>query len=106
MFERLLLVAALACCTCGMAWFALSINEHWQKVRGTPPLPRRTQRQLRCMGVAAMLASLLLCLRVDHVSMASLVWLMSIIPAILIVAFTLAWRPHWLSWLVVWVRHP
>jgi hypothetical protein len=106
MVERLLLVAALACCTCGMAWFALSMKAHWRQVRGTPPPAPRTLRQLRWMGVVALLASLSLCLRVDHASMASLVWLMSIIPAILIVAFTLAWRPQWLSWLVLWVRDP
>jgi hypothetical protein len=106
MVERLLLVAALACCTCGMAWLALSMKAHWHQVRGSRPPARGTRRQLRWMGVVALLGSLLLCLQADHVSMASLVWLMSLIPAILIVAFTLAWRPHWLSWLVVWVRDP
>jgi hypothetical protein len=104
MGERLLLAAALLCCTSGMAWFALSMKPHWQKVRGSRPPERRTLLQLRWMGVMALLASLLLCLRADHASMASLVWVMLVIPAILVVAFTLAWRPSWLSWLVVWVR--
>ena len=46
----------------------------------------------------ALLASLLLCLRADHASMAVLVWVMSLAAAALLVAFTLAWRPHWLRW--------
>jgi hypothetical protein len=104
--DALLLATALVCCTCGMAWLALSMKAHWRQVRGTPAPPRGTSRQLRWMGFAAVLASLLLCLRADHLSMAALVWVMSLIPAILIVAFTLAWRPSYLAWLVVWVQIP
>jgi Protein of unknown function (DUF3325) len=104
--DALLLSIALSCCICGMAWFALAMKTHWQQVRGAEPLERATARALRAMGSLALFTAFLICLRVDHVSMASLVWVMSLIPAILVVAFTLSWRPLWLSWLVVWVRVP
>jgi hypothetical protein len=103
MAEALLLALALGCCVSGMAWLSLAMKAHWQQVRGPQPLASGTQRTLRVLGALALLASLVLALYVDHPSMAALVWVMSIIPAILLVAFTLAWRPRWLSWLVVWV---
>jgi hypothetical protein len=106
MVDALLLSVALSCCICGMAWFALAMKAHWHQVRGAERLERATARTLRATGSLALFTALLICLRVDHVSMAALVWVMSLIPAILIVAFTLSWRPSWLSWLIVWVREP
>lgn len=93
------LLLALLSSTCGMAWFALAMNVHWQQVRGESPLPRSTAVALRVAGVIAIALSLWLCLGVDHVSMASLVWVMSLAAAALIVAFTLSWRPRLLAWL-------
>lgn len=104
MAEGLLLAAALLCQVCGMGWLALSMPVHWRQVRATPARADHTPRMLRGLGSLALLASLLLCLRADHASMAALVWVMSVIPAMLLVAFTLAWRPRWLAGLVVWVR--
>jgi hypothetical protein len=104
MAETLLLCAAMLSCVCGMAWLALAMKVHWRQVRADEPPSRGSVLALRALGALALLASLAICLRVDHASMAWLVWVMSVIPAILIVAFVLAWRPHWLSWLVVWVR--
>jgi hypothetical protein len=45
-----------------------------------------------------------LCLNADHVSMASLVWVMSLAASAMVVAFTLTWRPRALAWLVAWVQ--
>jgi len=103
MAKALLLALALGCCVSGMAWLALAMKAHWQQLRGTQPLARRTVWTLRALGSLALLVSLILCLRADHASMAALVWVMSLIPAVMLVAFTLAWRPRWLSWLVAWV---
>jgi hypothetical protein len=104
MVDAVLLGVALLSAVCGMAWLALAMKVHWRQVRGTQPLSRGSALVLRALGALALLASLLICLRVDHASMAALVWVMAIIPAILVIAFTLAWRPRWLAWLVVWVR--
>lgn len=70
-----------------------------------PPESRAAgrQRTLRVMGVLALAASLLACLRADHAGMAALVWIMALAAAALAVAFTLAWRPRWLSPLVAWL---
>lgn len=100
--EALRLSLALLSSTCGMAWFALAMSSHWQQVRGEARLSRTGSVALRIAGAFALGLSLWLCLGVDHVSMASLVWVMSLAVAALIVAFTLSWRPRWLaglSWL-------
>lgn len=84
-----------------MAWFALAMNVHWQQVRAGASLPRGKATALRIAGALALALSLWLCLGVDHVSMASLVWVMSLAAAALIVAFTLSWRPRLLAWLAL-----
>jgi hypothetical protein len=55
------------------------------------------------LGACALVLSLLLCLMADHVTMAPLVWVMSLAAAALIVALTLAWRPRLLLPFVIWV---
>jgi hypothetical protein len=55
---------------------------------------------LRGLGATALAASLALCLAVDHVSMASLVWVMTLAASALVVALTLSFRPGALAWLV------
>lgn len=99
-----MLVAALLACVVGFAWLALAMEPHWRQVRGDAPISRRVVTVLRVLGAAALAASLLLCLQVDHVSMASLVWVMTLAGAALVITFTLAWRPRALAWLVAWVR--
>ncbi len=98
MAEPLLQTLAVLCCYCGMGWLALAMKTHWRQVRGTPLYPR-TLLRLRTAGLGALLAALGLCLGANHVTMAPLVWAMSLTAALLLVAFTLAWRPSWLSWL-------
>jgi len=102
MLDTLLLIAALAASVAGMGWLALAMEVHWEQVRGAHPQPAQLVTQLRCLGAAGLLVSLLLCLKVDHASMASLVWIMSLAFAAISTAFTLTWRPHWLRVLVFW----
>jgi len=100
MVEGLLLLAASLSALCGMGWLALAMKPHWEQLRGGTALSDLMRRELRALGSAALFASLLLCLLADHASMAVLVWMMSLTGASLIVAFTLAYRPSWLGWLL------
>lgn len=97
MRDGLMLLAALLGNTAGMGWLALAMDVHWKQVRGRVPRGPKMVLCLRSLGALALAASLLLCLRVDHPSMASLVWVMALAGAALIIAFTLAWRPRWLA---------
>jgi hypothetical protein len=97
-----LLAAALAANAVGLGWLALAIDVHWRQALGDRPQPRSAVIALRGLGVAALLASLLLCLQVDHASMAALVWVMGFAAAALAVAFALSWRPRVLRVLVLW----
>jgi hypothetical protein len=97
MSDALLLSVALLLTGAGLGWFALSIDAHWRRLRGGRPPRRRIVLLLRAFGCAALAGSLLLCLRVDHGSMASLVWVMMLTACALAVAFVLAWRPRWFT---------
>lgn len=101
-----MLLAALAASVAGMGWLALAMDVHWEQVRGSAPLACGTVRLLRVLGACSLAVSLLLCLAVDHPSMASLVWVMTLAAAAAAIAFTLAWRPAWLGVLVGWARRP
>lgn len=104
MNEGLLLGIALAVTITGLCWMALSLDAHWRQVRGPQRLRPASVKLLRALGAAALALSLGICLRVDHPSMASLVWVMALAASALIVAFTLSWRPRWLAPLVIWIR--
>ena len=101
MHEGLLLAGALAACVAGMGWLALSMEAHWEQVRGTVA-SRAAICRLRVLGALGLACALALCLWVDHPSMAVLVWVMSVTAAALAVALTLTWRPRWLLGLA-WV---
>lgn len=98
-----LLLAALLASLAGMGWLALSMPPHAQQAWGRVPAPA-TLRLLRWLGAVAIVIALALCLRVDHATMAVLVWMMTLTAAALSVAFTLAWRPRRLRWIAPWVR--
>lgn len=102
--DSLQLVLALLLTLIGVAWLALAMQGHWRQVRGDRALTSRTALTLRCLGALALASSLLLYLGVDHGSMASLVWTMSLVASAVIVAFVLSWRPSTLAWLLAWVR--
>lgn len=98
--DALLLSAAVIADVVGMGWLALAMDAHWRRVIGGAA-PRGAQaRWMRGLGALALLVSLALCLRVDHVSMAVLVWVMALSAAATCVALTLTWRARWLRLLV------
>lgn len=97
------LLAAVLCAFGGMGWLALSMPVHAQQAWTHPPT-HAALRVLRWLGAIAIAASLLLCLRADHASMAVLVWAMCLSGGALLTAFILAARPHWLRALAPWVR--
>lgn len=101
--EATLLFAAVACNVASFAWLATAMEVHWQQVRGMQQLSAGMAVLLRVLGACGVVLSLLLCLMADHVTMAPLVWVMSLAAAGLVVAFTLAWRPRLLLPFVVWV---
>lgn len=101
--DALTYTLALAASWTGLAWLALSMDVHWEQVRGEgDALTRSTAVRLRWLGAVALVASLALFISVDHPSMASLVWFMSLAGGALAVAFTLTWNAHWLRPLVAW----
>jgi hypothetical protein len=99
MVERILLGSTLLFAVCGMAWLALAMDVHWRQLHGEMPLSRATAKRLRRSGALALLASLACCIAAEHPSMAALVWVMTTTASALIVTFTLAFRPRWLTFL-------
>lgn len=97
----LLLTAALVACVLGMGWLALAMEVHWAQVR-SGPLSGSGVWRLRVCGALGLGAALLLCLAVDHASMAALVWVMALGASALLVALALSWRPRWLG-VLAWV---
>lgn len=112
MFEisSIMLAAACMASTAGLAFLALAMEVHWKQVQGSRPMLKPKQMLLRGLGVLSLVVSLALCLSADHATMAVLVWVTLLAAGAISVAFTLAWRPHWLALLVAWmpqadVRH-
>lgn len=92
--KALWLMLAYAGGVAGFGWLALAMETHWQQVRGNRPPAAAAPRLLRGLGAGALLLSLLACLRADHVTMAALVWVMTLAAAALTVTFSLSWRPR------------
>lgn len=99
--DALLLFAALLANLVGMGWLALAMEPHWRQVRGDAVRPPALVARLRWLGGAALAASLALCMAVDHPTMATLVWVMTLAAAALGIAFTLSWRARWLRVLLL-----
>jgi len=97
MLDACLLLAAFLAAVAGMGWLALAMEPHWEQACGQAPYQPALAGWLRRLGAAALAASLLLCLAVDHASMAVLVWFMVLAAATLVIAFTLSWRARWLA---------
>lgn len=102
--DLLLRLGALAACFCGLAWVALAMDVHWQQACGGDGPGTVRARALRLLGSTTLAGALALCLAVDHPSMAALVWIMALAGSALGIALLLAWRPHWLGWLVPGAR--
>lgn len=101
MRDAVWLMVALLACTAGMGWLALAMDDHWAQVRASAPSRAQVLR-LRVLGATGLLVGLALCLRVDHASMAVLVWVMALAAAALAIAQVLSWRPRWLR-VLAWV---
>ncbi len=98
MLDNLMLFGAFVATLLGMGWFALAKAPHWKQVcNGELSTP--ASRILRIFGSSALFVSLVLCLAVDHASMASLVWVMLLAVAAVTIAFILALRPALLRFL-------
>nr|WP_246373200.1 DUF3325 family protein [Lysobacter spongiae] len=97
----MMLAIALAACIVGVGWLALAMDVHgrqaWGRAAGA-----KAKRALRAMGAAALVVALVLCLRVDHATMAVLVWVMALAVGAVAVAMMLAWRARWLGLLAPW----
>lgn len=101
MLDPVLLALAFALSMIGMASLALTMEAHWAQVfDGLPQSPAAVLR-LRVVGPVSLAAALVLCLIVDHASMAALVWVMTMAGSALAVAFTLTWQPGWLRLLAL-----
>ena len=98
--DSALLLIAFVAAVAGMGWLALTIDMNYARVRNRGTLTAALVTRLRMMGSLALIASLALCLAVDHASMAALVWVMMLATAALVITFTLAWRAHWLAVMV------
>ncbi len=98
--DGILLAAALIANLVGMGWLALAMDAHWKQVVGGDTCPPSTVGILRVLGTLALAGSLMLCLAVDHASMAVLVWIMALAAAAITIAFMLAHRAYWLRVLV------
>lgn len=101
MLDGLLLFGAFLTTLIGMGWLALAMNAHWKQVRKGSP-SAITVIVLRSLGGSALFLALLLCLGVDHASMASLVWVMLLAISATSIAFILSWRPRLLAPLIIW----
>jgi len=103
MHDGWLQLAALLANLAGAGWLALSLEAHWEQIRGSEPLGGKRAALLRFIGSLGLMAALALCLYADHPSMAALVWVMTLAVAAATVAFTLAWRPAALRPLLAWM---
>lgn len=104
MSESLLLALALLCSAAGLGWLALAMETHWKQVHTAPVPGRGRTLLLRVLGCVALLVSLGLCLRVDHPTMAALVWIMTLALSALMIALVLALRPRLLRLLPAGTR--
>jgi uncharacterized membrane protein len=100
----MMLLSAFFLSFVGLALVALAMERHWRQLRESQVLTHSTSRVLRITGSVSLVSSLALCLAVDHASMASLVWVMTLAVSAFILAMLLAWRPGWLAPLISWVR--
>ncbi|PZU28690.1 MAG: DUF3325 domain-containing protein [Stenotrophomonas sp.] len=100
---NLMLAAALLSSLAGMAWLALSMQVHALQVWPRQPSPA-TLRLLRILGSFSVCVALVLCLAVDHATMAVLVWVMALSAAAMLVAFTLSSQPQRLRVFAPWIR--
>ena len=102
--DPVLLAFALFASLAGMGWLAMANKAHWAQIRKGRPISTVIAHRLRWQGGIAMVVSLVLCLWVDHPTMAVLVWVMLLAAAALTIAMILTWRARWLRVLPIAAR--
>ena len=96
-------VVALTANFCGIAWLALGMRVHWVQVFIRRPRSPRARLVLRLLGGAAVFMSFLMFAQTSHISIAPLVWIMSLVGSAIVVTLILAWRPRVLAPLAPWL---
>ncbi len=86
------LLMALLATFAASGCLALAMEPHWRQMFGARLQPQSAPIVLRIVGAALLLASLLLCLRVDHPTMAGLVFVMLLAVCAVAVAMLLAFK--------------
>ena len=98
--DALILFGAYLVAVAGMGRLALTLETHWKQTYGATPCPPSLVKRLRVSGAFALGAALMLCLAVDHASMAVLVWIMLLAVAAATIAALLTWQPRVLRLLI------
>ncbi|WP_165390706.1 DUF3325 domain-containing protein [Pseudoduganella lutea] len=89
--------ALLMCCT-GCALLALSQREHWSQAGGLLPFPSpRAVRRARVVASMLLAGALAPCIAWHGAGFGTLLWILLVAAGGKGIAFTLAWRPHWLA---------
>ncbi|MEM1271041.1 MAG: DUF3325 domain-containing protein [Bacteroidota bacterium] len=102
MSDTLLLIAGFVTAYAGFALLALSVGRNWKKVSEDKAPSKWTVARVAGYGLLA-LALLPLLFR-DEISFAILLWILGLSATAMAVAFTLAWRAHWLRPFARFVR--
>lgn len=98
MADGLLTVAAFAAIWLAFGVLALMQEAHWTAVTGRSgdPQPARRHRLLRWCAGAALALGGALCVAVHGAGFGTLLAVLLLGAGAMSVAFTLAWKPHWL----------
>ena len=80
----------------GFALLALGQDRNWQRVAGAASRTPLLILLLRVVGGLALSLSLTIALLSEGPSFGTLLWITLLSLSAIAVAFTLAWRPHWL----------
>lgn len=97
MLEALSLTAAWMSSLTGFSILALAQDRHWEAVTGMAADRRRHGAHLRVVGGALQCAACALTVPSQGMAFGILLWAIAMTAAAMLIAFTLAWRPHWMA---------
>lgn len=95
MIDGFLTLAAFAAIWLSFGVLALMQEAHWTAVTGHAALPLSQGRQRLCAGLGLALGCAL-CVAVHGAGFGTLLAVLLLAAGAMSVAFTLAWKPHWL----------
>ncbi len=95
MLDGLLSVAAFGAIWLAFGMLALMQETHWTAVTGRADLPPPLRRQRLC-AAAGLALGCALCVAVHGAGFGTLLAVLLLGAGAMSVAFTLAWKPHWL----------